>query len=958
LYDKASRETHEFTYTIDTRNAIELTPRDHFSVYDHAGQLSHQTTRRNTVNGWQTESDVSYYFDAAGRLQSYVVNANRPDGTYSYTSYFVNSYTARETYLDAGQSVSSSGPDARQAGTTTRSYNAHDELTSFVDSGDPTHGRDRYFANDVSGQALTVVQGSITDVDGAFNNAVMRRDNLVKAQHFFFANGQQIGSFGQLQDASGKFAANFDVNYTPVSTTYASGNAPATVVAQTNDTLRSIAARVYGDASLWYVIAEENGLTDPAAIIQEGTIIRIPNEVVSLSDSSNSFKPFQLRDALGDTTPTQQPIPQTSSLQCQTVAKVIGIVVGAIVGYYTAGIGAGPARSTTEQVALAMFNGYYDYGAYYQGVLRTVNPANIGTTVGEILRGGWDYWTKGTGEATEIETGVWNPPALGIRDSFDQQSGAISAVEGVGSYFGSDYGGAVGGALGGYAARYLASNALGRDMHWSWREVAANVAASSITEYLGLGNSDNFLESLAGNFVNSGISYGVNKAYQVPDTHWNWSDVAWDSFGHTLGNGFVRAIAQRPPTYTGLGAKEYAEINNIAEAGAQASREEFYRQIGVDYQKQVDQDQSESDAYWSARTSEREASERAGSESLAAAESVVGEVKASGVVINEGDSVTSAITTRRFDLQAYKQTHQATDLEKWFYHAEGLNVTSEELRGNTYNDDNGCYVVDWSRSSTVSKNLSPGGTMMSARDLAAEAEYQEGNRKLANALTGGAGYTRNFVEKTTGDKQVADAWGETVGMILIAHGVGGGEPVSRGSVEPATETAQGAPLSARYVPEQINTGLGGVVPRAVTGVTWGRGIQGQGLPWETYVESQNTSTQIQNLNVIKTNFKTFERFDFVTGEAISDKTLNTSDSSYQKYGAITSRLNDYVDQIINFKGDGVEGGFRLEPSMIQARTMQLGIPATANTVQWMEINGVISSAQAKGVKVVVTQTRE
>jgi hypothetical protein len=248
--------------------------------------------------------------------------------------------------------------------------------------------------------------------------------------------------------------------------------------------------------------------------------------------------------------------------------------------------------------------------------------------------------------------------------------------------------------------------------------------------------------------------------------------------------------------------------------------------------------------------------------------------------------------------------------------------------------------------------------MMSARDLAAEAEYQEGNRKLANALTGGAGYTRNFVEKTTGDKQVADAWGETVGMILIAHGVGGGEPVSRGSVEPATETAQGAPLSARYVPEQINTGLGGVVPRAVTGVTWGRGIQGQGLPWETYVESQNTSTQIQNLNVIKTNFKTFERFDFVTGEAISDKTLNTSDSSYQKYGAITSRLNDYVDQIINFKGDGVEGGFRLEPSMIQARTMQLGIPATANTVQWMEINGVISSAQAKGVKVVVTQTRE
>jgi hypothetical protein len=79
--------------------------------------------------------------------------------------------------------------------------------------------------------------------------------NTVKSQHSFFANGVQVGSFGQLTQ-NGQFAANFDVNYTPVSDSYPA-MVPSEVVVQTGETLRSIAARVFGDANLWYVIAEE-----------------------------------------------------------------------------------------------------------------------------------------------------------------------------------------------------------------------------------------------------------------------------------------------------------------------------------------------------------------------------------------------------------------------------------------------------------------------------------------------------------------------------------------------------------------------------------------------------------------------------------------------------------------------------------------------------------------------------
>jgi LysM repeat protein len=128
-----------------------------------------------------------------------------------------------------------------------------------------------------SGQTLTVVNGDFstnTKVNEALDCAVVRGNyggwvsNYAHAQYYFFADGNMIGTFGQLQK-EGKFVANLDVNYTPVSGAYPAAT-PATVVVQTGDTLRSIAGRVYGDVTLWYVIAEENGLTDPDADLADG----------------------------------------------------------------------------------------------------------------------------------------------------------------------------------------------------------------------------------------------------------------------------------------------------------------------------------------------------------------------------------------------------------------------------------------------------------------------------------------------------------------------------------------------------------------------------------------------------------------------------------------------------------------------------------------------------------------
>ncbi len=112
-----------------------------------------------------------------------------------------------------------------------------------------------------------------------------------------------IGNYGQLKDNTGKFTANFDVNYTPVSANYPAST-PAQVVVQAGDTLRTIALRAYGDTSLWYLIADENGLSDPDAILQIGIVLKIPNQVISLANDSGTYKPFNPVAVLGNTTPT------------------------------------------------------------------------------------------------------------------------------------------------------------------------------------------------------------------------------------------------------------------------------------------------------------------------------------------------------------------------------------------------------------------------------------------------------------------------------------------------------------------------------------------------------------------------------------------------------------------------------------------------------------------------------
>ena len=69
-----------------------------------------------------------------------------------------------------------------------------------------------------------------------------------------FRNGRPVAS------------ADFDQNYQPINSGYPAAAATSYTV-QAGDTLRSIAQAVWGDAAMWYLIAESNGLTSSSALI-------------------------------------------------------------------------------------------------------------------------------------------------------------------------------------------------------------------------------------------------------------------------------------------------------------------------------------------------------------------------------------------------------------------------------------------------------------------------------------------------------------------------------------------------------------------------------------------------------------------------------------------------------------------------------------------------------------------
>ena len=542
-----------------------------------------RTLRRRTVTTWQSSGSglppgfvrvpahwESTGFDKAGVLHGYKVEVYRPsDGKYLYATEHKLDYRLGDSYQLIKETADSfttvHNVSLPHHGETTRTYNVNGELMQYSDKVDAN--KNRYFVNDAQGKALLATMGNFDGKQGrgtiaqAIAQAVARVGNTSKAQYFFSANGQSIGSFGQLLNEESDFEASFDVNFTPVSEQFPAST-PSQLIVQKGDTLRSIAARVFGDASLWYVIAEENGLTNPDAALEEGTLLRIPNQVLSLANSAFSFKPFDVSDAIGDTTPTQ-PTPRKKKhgglrgFLTTVLIIVVAIVVTvfltpyatAALGSQALGAGAAAAVGSAASQGAAIGLGVQDEFSWKQVGAAALSAGILqGTPVGDLAKG-----ATSSELANNVLQGALNSSvnqgvniALGLQDSFSWSQVAISAVS-------------------------FAATSEVKD----WAKLNVPKAVSNPQ-----------LQSFGVNAIAGATSVLVRTAFGGRiDT----IDVLADVFGNALGNSVadrIRPVPRIGSDETGLTANQYGEIDQVVEAGLIESQAAFNNQLQHDLRQQ------------------------------------------------------------------------------------------------------------------------------------------------------------------------------------------------------------------------------------------------------------------------------------------------------------------------------------------------------------------------------------
>ncbi|MGU7783244.1 LysM peptidoglycan-binding domain-containing protein [Burkholderia sp. PU8-34] len=147
--------------------------------------------------------------------------------------------------------------------------------------------------------------------------------------------------------------ADFDENFMRIDNAYP-GPASGSWTVRTGDTLQSIASAVWGDATLWYILADANGLKGEDGL-KAGQILKIPNKVTNVHNTSETFKPYDPGKAIGNTQPTlpDPPPPPGKNGGCGGLASIIAVVVAVVASVVSYGTLAPYATSLATSVGFS-----------------------------------------------------------------------------------------------------------------------------------------------------------------------------------------------------------------------------------------------------------------------------------------------------------------------------------------------------------------------------------------------------------------------------------------------------------------------------------------------------------------------------------------------------------------------------------------------------------------------------
>jgi YD repeat-containing protein len=338
-------------------------------------------------------------------------------------------------------------------------------------------------------------------------------------------------------------SADFDYSYQAISDRYPA-MAPGTYTVQAGDSLQSIALKVWGDAGLWYLIADANGLADSAGLTA-GQVLVIPNVVANIHNNASTFQVYNPGQLIGYIAPTlpDPPPPPKDDKGCGVVGMVILAIVAVVISYFTFG--------TTSAYFALLFS-------------------ELGMSAGAAVVAGAVVAGALTSAATQLVA-----MGMGLQDEFDWGGVAIAGLTaGLTQGIVPEGADAMTRAVRSNLISQGVNMVAGRQENFSWSSLAVSAISAPINSAIdqnaaGVTNATSTLGATSAGFgadlmtgfakglVTQGASLLVNKGGKI-----EWANIAGQALGNAIGNAMAADIYQ-----SGRIAERGAQIADFGRRG-------------------------------------------------------------------------------------------------------------------------------------------------------------------------------------------------------------------------------------------------------------------------------------------------------------------------------------------------------------------------------------------------------
>ncbi|MEN2424435.1 LysM peptidoglycan-binding domain-containing protein [Chromobacterium vaccinii] len=519
----------------------------------------------------QTHTD----YDGDGKIARQVVDGATTtydlmnDGTVKTTTQVskgttTTTYYGYEWWDDAKQSTITAQPYNKDApgwrkGISHLTYDVNGHLKEAIDE---EGRRSLRYVNDAQG---VVIRREEID-----------NQTLFKKQDYYYVDGKQVGAVGNDGPSRVDFAqalaqislgnnknqyrfkeavssADFDQNYEPIGPNYP-GQAPGSVTVREGDTLQVIAANLWGDRALWYLLADANGLQGTETL-KAGQVLRVPNKVTNFHNNSGTYRVYSPGEAIGDVTPTlpepPPPPPPPGGGGCGGFGMVLIAIVAVVAVVYLGpliGQALGSAFSTAGTTVAAAGAGAATGTAAATGLTaaQVGALAASGGLSGSALAGYAAGWAVAGAVGSLASQGV--AMAMGMQSGINWGQVGLSAVaSGIGG--GLSGAGAYGAGTWATAARGMTISAAtqgvamatGMQKSFNWTSVAASGVAAWATSGIKPDANTDPLANI-GYGTMRGMAGGAIQSVLGNDHQPSWSSLAANSFGSALGDQVVGSL--------------------------------------------------------------------------------------------------------------------------------------------------------------------------------------------------------------------------------------------------------------------------------------------------------------------------------------------------------------------------------------------------------------------------------